>query len=539
MFNKKRRSKVMEENKKHPKALEVHVLVVTILVSVLGVIVGLELITRLGITTNTSIIGALIAIVVARIPLRVLKGFTDIHSQNLIQTSISASTFVAGNAILLPIGVPWLLGRFDLVLPMYIGAFIAVIASITQVYWIFDTRVFPASNAWPPGIATAEAILAAAKKGKRALLLLYGGIAGAVLNGFFGIPADVLGVSWIGNIWALTMFGIGLLVRGYSPVILGVDVNKLYIPHGIMIGAGVVALIQIISIIRGKGRSNTIDSESSESMMPEKMIKFTLTRGISLYLVIAVLIVVIGRLFNEMSLGMTILWIIFAAIASLCSQFLVGLSAMHAGWFPAFAIALIVLALGMLIGFPAPALALLVGYAASVGPAFADMSYDLKAGWILRGRGIDPKFELEGRKQQYIAELVGALMAAILVFFAYEFYFAQDLFPPVDRVYVSTILAGVDPTIARNLFIWMIPGAIIQAIGGPARQLGVLFATGLLILNPIAGFTVLIGIGIRLLVLKKMGDKGQDYLYVLGAGFIAGSALVSFFTSTLKLGKPK
>jgi len=53
----------MEENKKHPKALEVHVLVVTILVSVLGVIVGLELITRLGITTNTSIIGALIAIV--------------------------------------------------------------------------------------------------------------------------------------------------------------------------------------------------------------------------------------------------------------------------------------------------------------------------------------------------------------------------------------------------------------------------------------------------------------------------------------------
>ena len=208
-------------------------------------------------------------------------------------------------------------------------------------------------------------------------MLLYGGIAGAVLNGFFGIPADVLGVSWIGNIWALTMFGIGLLVRGYSPAILGVDVNKLYIPHGIMIGAGVVALIQIISIIRGKGHSNTKDSES---MMPEKMIKYTLTRGISLYLVIAILIVIIGRLFNEMSLGMTILWIIFAAIASLCSQFLVGLSAMHAGWFPAFAIAWIVLALGMLIGFPAPALALLVGYTASVGPAFADMSYDLKAG---------------------------------------------------------------------------------------------------------------------------------------------------------------
>jgi uncharacterized oligopeptide transporter (OPT) family protein len=32
-------------------------------------------------------------------------------------------------------------------------------------------------------------------------------------------------------------------------------------------------------------------------------------------------------------------------------------------------------------------------------------------------------------------------------------------------------------------------------------------------------------------------EKGQNYLFILGAGFIAGAAVYSFFTSTMKLGK--
>ena len=73
---------------------------------------------------------------------------------------------------------------------------------------------------------------------------------------------------------------------------------------------------------------------------------------------------------------------------------------MHSGWFPAFAVALITLVIGMLIGFPPVALALLVGFSAATGPAFADMGYDLKAGYMLRGYGSDPAFEREGRRQQ-------------------------------------------------------------------------------------------------------------------------------------------
>jgi len=165
------------------------------------------------------------------------------------------------------------------------------------------------------------------------------------------------------------------------------------------------------------------------------------------------------------------------------------------------------------------------------------MGYDLKTGWIIRGEGKDIKFEMEGRRQQYFAEITGLIVATTMVALFAKTYLAQDLVPPVDRVYVATIKAGANPEIAKYLLLWAIPGAIVQAIGGPDRQLGILFATGLLINYPIAGITVLVALAIRWAVVQKYKEEGQNILYVLGAGLIAGSTLVSFFTSTLKLGK--
>jgi len=74
-------------------------------------------------------------------------------------------------------------------------------------YRMFDTRVFrPAA----PGrrVAAAEAIRAGDAGGRRAALLVVGlliGIAGSWLK----IPMSAFGVAFIGNVWALTMFGIG------------------------------------------------------------------------------------------------------------------------------------------------------------------------------------------------------------------------------------------------------------------------------------------------------------------------------------------
>ena len=85
-------------------------------------------------------------------------------------------------------------------------------------YRMFDSDVFPATAAWPPGAAAAEAISAGDEGGRKAAVLGVGvvvGIAGQLADRP-GVPMSAFGVAFIGNIWALTMFGIGLLLRGYS-----------------------------------------------------------------------------------------------------------------------------------------------------------------------------------------------------------------------------------------------------------------------------------------------------------------------------------
>jgi uncharacterized oligopeptide transporter (OPT) family protein len=230
---------------------------------------------------------------------------------------------------------------------------------------------------------------------------------------------------------------------------------------------------------------------------------------------------------------MLIGFVVYAAFAALVHEVIVGLAAMHSGWFPAFAVALITLVIGMLLGFPPVALALLVGFSAATGPAFADMGYDLKAGFMLRGRGTDPAFEHDGRRQQLIAAMFAFVVAAVVVYVSYESFFARNLVAPVDRVYVATIKAGASPEVAWSLLIWAIPGAIIQWLGGPRRQLGVLLATGLLILFPIAGWAVLAGILCRV-VWERLPRAEPENMQVFGAGVIAGDALYSFFNSMVR-----
>ncbi len=67
-----------------------------VLLSVAGAIIGVQLITTIGVTPNTSIIGALFAMLLARIPLQWFRRYRSVEVQNLAQTAISSATF--GNA---------------------------------------------------------------------------------------------------------------------------------------------------------------------------------------------------------------------------------------------------------------------------------------------------------------------------------------------------------------------------------------------------------------------------------------------------------
>ena len=71
-------------------------------------------------------------------------------------------------------------------------------------------------------------------------------------------------------------------------------------------------------------------------------------------------------------------------------------------------------------------------------------------------------------------------------------------------------------------------------LGGPRRQLGILFATGLLIPHPLAGWAVLVGIAVRVAMLKWKGAEVSGPLEVLAAGFIGGDAVYGFFDSVIK-----
>jgi len=534
---------VTEERRTHPTLWEPTTLVLALGMAVLGAIIGIQLITRVGITPNSSVIGAMVALSISRIPLAALRGLGDLHRQNLLQTVISGATFGGANALLLPIGIPWVMGRPDLVLPMLGGAFVALVIDATILYHVFDSSTFPATGLWPSGVATSEVLIAGDEGGGRARLLVAGSVAGGT-GQLFGIPMDVFGVCWIGNAWALSMFAVGLLLRAHGQIMFGVDLNAAYVPHGVMVGAGVVALGQMVWAVRDRRRvdgeapgGEVPNGEASESAsglkqagpaVSGKTFGRTLGYGWLMYLVAATGLALATGILSEMSPVMTLGFVVFAASAALVSELVVGLSAMHAGWFPAFATALIFLIVGMLLGFPDLPLAVLVGFTAATGPAFADMGYDLKAGWILRGSGSDPEFEREGRRQQYFAELLGFAVAALFVWFAWERYFSADLIPPLDRVYAGTIAAGASPELARSILLWAVPGAVVQLAGGPSRQMGVLLATGLLILNPAAGWTAAVALVVRALILRRYGKEAEGAMYVAAGGFIAGSAVVGF-----------
>ena len=520
----------------HPRFLELTSLLLIAPLCVVGAIIGVQLIVTLGITANTSLIGALAGMALARIPLAAFARYRSIHVQNLAQSAISAATFGAGNALMLPIGIPFVLGRPDLVPALFGGVFLAMLLDGYLLYRMFDSEVFPATGAWPPGAAAAEAIRAGDQGGGKAAVLGLGVLIGIAGNWLIA-PAvmSAFGVAFIGNVWALTMFGVGLLVRGnstllfnnslFAAIIPGGDINKAFIPHGMMVGAGIVALIQVALIILRRGGVH-----AGAGRAPVE-VRRTLGMGFAAYLVIASVIALLGGLAAQLSVGMLAAFLVYAAFAAMVHELIVGLAAMHSGWFPAFAVALITLVIGMLIGFPPIALALLVGFSAATGPAFADMGYDLKAGFMLRGYGGDAGFERDGRRQQLIAAVFAFVVAGVVVLIAYPGLFAQNLVAPVNRVYIATIKAGASADVAWSLAIWAIPGAVIQFLGGPKRQLGILFATGLLIPFPLAGWAVLVGIACRVLWERFARSEGME---VFGAGVIAGDALFAFFTSTWK-----
>ncbi|MDK2927454.1 MAG: hypothetical protein PWR31_1144 [Bacillota bacterium] len=525
----------MKEGNRHVRALEPATLVISLLMAAFAAVICMQIISRIGITPNTSIVGAILAMILARIPFGGLTRFRSLERQNLVQTMASAGGFAAANCGLLAVGIVFLLGQPNLVIPMLIGSALSTLIGIWFACSLYDSDVYPAAAAWPPGVATAEALIAGDEGGHRAMRLVQGILLG-VVGTHFKLPMAGIGIVFIANIFAMASLGVGLVIRGYSPLLLGIDLGKTYIPHGVMIGAGFISLLQALAIInRGsKRRPETPRQEVSkekevqwEPTVTGERVKQVLGHGTLLYLGGAVVMALVAGIVSQMTAVQLLIWVVWAGLSAVIAAVLVGLSAMHSGWFPGFAISVIFLTIGMFLKIPALPLALLTGYVASAGPCFADLGYDLKTGWLLRGRGKDVEYELDGRRQQLIAELVGGLVAMVVVFLFMNMHFKLDMLPPVSRVFAATVKAGANPDILRQLIIWAIPGAILQGIGGSGKAMGILFATGLLIQNPIYGIGVLAAVVVRLVF-------GTKFMEVRDAGLIAGDGIYGFVSAVVR-----
>jgi uncharacterized oligopeptide transporter (OPT) family protein len=356
-----------------------------------------------------------------------------------------------------------------------------------------------------------------------------------------------VGIAFMANVVSMIALAIGLLIRGYFPQIgviftpvanflgaeLPKDLGATYIPHGFMVGAGLVSLIQALAIIFKKREGAAKEAQTGAGApaytVSAEAMKKVLASHVGFFAIGAVLLAVFGGIWADMSVGKLLIWVLWCTFSAVVAPVLVGLSAMHSGWFPGFAVTVIFVSLGIFMGFPPHALILLTGYVASTGPCFADMGYDLKTGWIIRGKGANRAYELEGRKQQVISELVGGVIAVVVTGFLMNIHFKLDMIPPVSKVFAATIKAGLQPEILRQLLIAGVFGALLQVAGG-SRAIGILFATGLLINNPIYG----VGLLVALLIRWPLEKKYKTELEIWGGGMVAGDGIYGFVNAIIR-----
>ncbi len=373
------------EKRQHVKALEKETLILSLLVSALSAVICMQIISRIGITPNTSIIGALIAMSLARMPFAVMHKFRSLDRQNLVQTMTSGAGFAAANCTLLAVAIFYAYGDLSLVIPMLLGSGLATLIGMHLVYRLFDSELFPATGTWPPGIATAQALIAGDEGGRKGKHLLLGVFLGALGSsklftfpalGIAGLPMAGVGIAFIANVYAMLALAIGLLVRGYfhhiapwaGPILAGIgfenvtDLGKTYIPHGVMIGAGAISLVQAMVIIfRHRKPSAPAGEEAAEQYTFPRNGEKDPVRPHRLFALGAVVLAVMSGIWTEMPMEKLVIWVLWCTFSAIVAPILVGLSAMHSGWFPGFAVTIIFLSLGVFMGFPPHALILSPG----------------------------------------------------------------------------------------------------------------------------------------------------------------------------------
>ena len=506
--------------KKRISIFEPGTLILGALLAILSAAICMQIMGRVGIAPNTSLISAILVMVVARVPLMALSKFRNTERQNYVLSIASSAGFAAANCGFVAIAMMFILGRQDLILPMAAGGFIGGMISVFVAGRIFDSKIFPAEGAWPLGAAVASSIQAGDEGGKKGFQLLQGLVVG-VVAGIIGIPAAGIGIAFIANMAAMTALGAGIVLRGYSTLFFGgFDIGQTNIAQGMMIGAGIIAFIQIfVTMAKGRKKKAGVEAESKYAVS-DSAASNTLIASVGLFIGGAIVIALAMGIFGEMGMWQAVFWTLFVGVSAVAVMILVGTASMHSGWAPTFAVVTIFMTFGILLGFPPLAVAVMVGYLGSVSPCLADTAIGLKAGWIIRGNGQDKAHEAYGRRQQVIIKQFGVIIGIAMAVIFGMVLISGEIIPPMSTFYANTIGTAIEWTILRELAIWAIPGAVLQIAFGN-RSVGLMLATGLLINNPIFGVSMLVALAVRLIL-------GTKYMTIRAPGIIAGDGLFGF-----------
>ena len=506
-----------------PSIWEPGVLLLGIALSIVSAAICMQIMGQFGIAPNTSLIGAVLIMIVARIPVHVAKLFRNLERQNYVLSIASSAGFSAANCGFVAIATVFIMGKSEQIMPVAFGALIGSMISIYTMGRLFDSTIFPAKGAWPTGVAAAKVLEAGDAGGKKSFHLVQGLIVGVVAS-IFGIPAAGVGIAFIANMVSMGALAVGMILRGHSTFFFrGFDIGQSNIAQGIMIGAGVVALVQIFVAI-SSGMSGK--KEHVSHTVSDEEAKSSIIGSAALFVIGAIAFALVTGIFSEMGLVQSVMWVAFSGFTAIVVMALVGTAVMHSGWAPAFAVVTICLTIGLLLGFPPVPLAVLTGYIGSVGLPLADTGNGLKTGWLIRGQNTDNEYEAYGRKQQVIIKQIGAVIGIGMALLFGMTLVNSDVVPPMSIFYAQTVAEAAHPALLRELVLWVIPGAILQAAFGN-KSVGLMLASGLLINNPIFGITVLAAIVARLIF-------GTKHMEIRGPGLIAGDGLFGFVVNIFR-----
>ena len=109
------------------------------ILAVLSAIVCMQILGKVGVSANTSILGAIFAMLVSRIPTKAMRNFKNLERQNYIQTISSGAGFAASNCGLTAIAIVFVMGETKTILPMALGCLFGTAVSIFVVGKLYDS----------------------------------------------------------------------------------------------------------------------------------------------------------------------------------------------------------------------------------------------------------------------------------------------------------------------------------------------------------------------------------------------------------------